>query len=265
MEYAIAFVISGLHQSIQVEKPFNPILGETFQGRYADGSEVYLEQTAHHPPISVSQLIGPEKSFVLSATFQPEVRFRGNSLYADMTNGTRPIISFKDGSSISYALPCLHVGSVIVGSRYIEFLGTINFVDKVNGLEAQVTIGPSTSGWFKNGCGSSDSIRGSLHVGKDNPSVLDEKNSKIIEGSWLSHLNIGGHEIWNIANSKQEFPQYPQHEALPSDSRHRPDCQQLREGNVEAAEKIKNHLENEQRMDKKLREYGKTKRERIKR
>lgn len=34
-----------------VEKPFNPILGETFQGLLG-GIPIYLEQTFHHPPIS---------------------------------------------------------------------------------------------------------------------------------------------------------------------------------------------------------------------
>jgi hypothetical protein len=34
-----------------MEKPFNPILGETFQCR-VDGCPVYAEQISHHPPIA---------------------------------------------------------------------------------------------------------------------------------------------------------------------------------------------------------------------
>lgn len=37
-------------------KPFNPILGETFQGAYPNGTQVYIEQIAHHPPISSWQV-----------------------------------------------------------------------------------------------------------------------------------------------------------------------------------------------------------------
>jgi hypothetical protein len=33
-------------------KPFNPILGETYQGNFDDGTEVYCEHTSHHPPIT---------------------------------------------------------------------------------------------------------------------------------------------------------------------------------------------------------------------
>lgn len=42
-------------------KPFNPILGETFQAVLSDGSKVFLEQISHHPPISAFQLDGPGK------------------------------------------------------------------------------------------------------------------------------------------------------------------------------------------------------------
>lgn len=34
-----------------VQKPFNPILGETFQG-ILGGIPIFLEQTFHHPPIT---------------------------------------------------------------------------------------------------------------------------------------------------------------------------------------------------------------------
>jgi hypothetical protein len=36
--------------SVTQLKPFNPIWGETFQAKIGD-TEVYLEQTSHHPPI----------------------------------------------------------------------------------------------------------------------------------------------------------------------------------------------------------------------
>jgi hypothetical protein len=35
----------------KVNKPFNPILGETYQG-IVGGIPVFLEQISHHPPIS---------------------------------------------------------------------------------------------------------------------------------------------------------------------------------------------------------------------
>lgn len=40
-------------------KPFNPILGETFQA-YIKGIPIYFEQISHHPPISSYYMTCPE-------------------------------------------------------------------------------------------------------------------------------------------------------------------------------------------------------------
>lgn len=44
------FAITSVYQTVAQLKPFNPILGETFQARIGN-SEYYIEQTSHHPPI----------------------------------------------------------------------------------------------------------------------------------------------------------------------------------------------------------------------
>ena len=51
----LSFMISGLHLNISQRKPFNPILGETYEG-FIGKSPVYLEQISHHPPISYFQV-----------------------------------------------------------------------------------------------------------------------------------------------------------------------------------------------------------------
>ena len=38
-----------------MHKPFNPILGETFQGVIGD-YEIAIEQISHHPPISAFEM-----------------------------------------------------------------------------------------------------------------------------------------------------------------------------------------------------------------
>lgn len=41
----------------------NPILGETLNAYYNDGSRVYCEQTSHHPPVSYLLYYGPRESY----------------------------------------------------------------------------------------------------------------------------------------------------------------------------------------------------------
>lgn len=48
---AVTFYFSILHLGCEQEKPFNPIVGETYQG-YIAGTPVVVEQISHHPPIS---------------------------------------------------------------------------------------------------------------------------------------------------------------------------------------------------------------------
>jgi Oxysterol-binding protein len=39
------FALSGLHNTCRPGKPFNPILGETFEGVFKDGTKLFCEQT----------------------------------------------------------------------------------------------------------------------------------------------------------------------------------------------------------------------------
>ena len=48
----IAYGVSGLHLIVSMAKPFNPILGESYEGRFPDGTKVYCEHISHHPPIT---------------------------------------------------------------------------------------------------------------------------------------------------------------------------------------------------------------------
>ena len=52
MKFVITSSISFFYATHTFDKPLNPILGETYQAIMEDGTEICLEQVAHHPPIS---------------------------------------------------------------------------------------------------------------------------------------------------------------------------------------------------------------------
>ena len=52
-------VMGSLIAQLRGQKSFNPLLGETFQSGFADGTEIFVEQTSHHPPITHFLTIGP--------------------------------------------------------------------------------------------------------------------------------------------------------------------------------------------------------------
>jgi hypothetical protein len=57
MKAVIASAMSSSLIYLTMEKPFNPILGETYQC-WIDGCPVYYEQISHHPPIAAYLMKG---------------------------------------------------------------------------------------------------------------------------------------------------------------------------------------------------------------
>ena len=59
-----------------MQKPFNPILGETYQGKI-DGCDLCGEQISHHPPISTVFLKG--RGYYAYGNFEAKVQMGINS------------------------------------------------------------------------------------------------------------------------------------------------------------------------------------------
>ena len=59
LKLVMTSVVAGMYGSVKQLKPFNPLLGETYQGYYDDGTRIFCEHTSHHPPISNFLLEGP--------------------------------------------------------------------------------------------------------------------------------------------------------------------------------------------------------------
>ena len=72
-------IIVGLSNSLfylDAEKPFNPILGETYQG-FIDGCPVYADQISHHPPITAYYMLG--RGYKIYGSIEAKVNLHLNS------------------------------------------------------------------------------------------------------------------------------------------------------------------------------------------
>ena len=100
MKYICAFFLSGVHISPDIcrsKAPFNPILGETFQARHPDGTEIYMEQTVHHPPTFNFLVNGPQKHFQLMGYGSIIAHLDGLNTIRGWRDG-KTILKFDDGS-----------------------------------------------------------------------------------------------------------------------------------------------------------------------
>lgn len=95
MKAILLYALSVTVSSISVNKPFNPILGETLQ-MWIDGCPVYLEQISHHPPIVSYYMLG--RGYKLYGSIGSKIRFGFNSIsgYAEEPN----FVEFDDGTRI---------------------------------------------------------------------------------------------------------------------------------------------------------------------
>ena len=83
----VAFVIGGLRRQTSTLKPFNPILGETYQGQYSSGLRVFAEQISHHPPVSSWQVEDAEGRVSINPVLQtdPEDHVRSGTSIQNTT------------------------------------------------------------------------------------------------------------------------------------------------------------------------------------
>lgn len=127
MKLVIAFAFSGLYICTAQYKPFNPILGETLQGKYPDGTKIFCEHTSHHPPITNFHVEAEDGSYELYGNYE----FTGNMSANSLRSGVRGpnIVKFADGHIIRFRNPDWKLGGTVMGDRTIEADGCTFFED----------------------------------------------------------------------------------------------------------------------------------------
>jgi hypothetical protein len=103
MKNVICFCMSTLYYGTRQLKPFNPILGETYQGHFSDGTAIFIEHISHHPPIAYYCVIGPENSYKFYGFYEFTARVSGNSVIGRQKGPN--IIEFHDGGRVVFERP----------------------------------------------------------------------------------------------------------------------------------------------------------------
>ncbi|CDF33976.1 unnamed protein product [Chondrus crispus] len=254
-----AFVISAFSHTERVRKPFNPVLGESFEYTHPlNGMRFYAEQVEHHPPVSVSHCEG--KGWEAGEVVDIAATFHGNSI--EVRNvGSRYINLHKTGDRYSWTLPQALVSNLFVGGAFVDHFGTVELKNETTGTSA--TLNLTQCGWFSAG---RYEVAGEL---------LDSNATKIVlfKGAWNKFLDCervakakgeGTNRLWMAGShllseeegggvtgvyanctkfTKKILSLHSDHalELPPNDSRFRPDRLALEKGNrtVAAEEKIR--------------------------
>uniref|UniRef100_A0A2C9KC96 Oxysterol-binding protein n=1 Tax=Biomphalaria glabrata TaxID=6526 RepID=A0A2C9KC96_BIOGL len=171
MEYVTAFAISALSSNWErIGKPFNPLLGETFELDRPDlGFRFMGEQVSHHPPITAVYAEG--KAYALHGSIQPKLKFWGKTveispkghIYLELHN-------YKETYTWQNVNCCIH--NVIVGSLWVEHYGTMEITCNNSNVKAVVNF--HQSGWFAKDL---HHVDGYIYDGK--------KKERALYGSWV--------------------------------------------------------------------------------
>lgn len=121
-------------------KPFNPMLGETFEV-VTPTYRAITEAVSHHPPISATHCQGEGWTFYKSD--QPVIKFGGKNIKVVMTHSS--FVQFSDGEHFSIDYPSIVVGNILIGSTYVEPVGTCKITNHTTGEVCDIDHKPR--GW----------------------------------------------------------------------------------------------------------------------
>ncbi|CAD8073577.1 unnamed protein product [Paramecium sonneborni] len=266
LRLTVAFHISSFMMGVQQEKPFNPIIGETFEGRIK-GCPIYLEQTSHHPPISNYIMYG--RDYKLFGAFCPLVNMGTNSLAGEQ-QGHSQIHYLNTNLKFYYMAQPFMLYGVLLGQRSVNCHKRSYCFQPDNQLLVEITFNPKdkNAGFFSSSSQKIDQFIGK--VCKVTPECIQKclkahkTNSGIklkilpqeildtykinIQGRWTSILQFDNITYWDIEIHKPYILELESN-PLPSDSLYRLDLLYMKMKEISKAQDIKEKLEVDQRME----------------
>lgn len=254
----IAFICSNFFYGIDCQKTFNPYIGETAQGSFADGTTYYAEQIKHNPSTSAMLMVNNDDFFKIDMQVELNSAMKSNEIRTYL----KGIINIKIRDQVIYAsFPCLTVRGIVYGDRRILLEEAFYFCYPQEQLKAVVKVGNDHRADVLDGgiyrltapmVLTKDKFASSLFPSLKPKQLNRETKLSHISGSWLESIHVDGKEFWN--RSHRAYRMQYQEDSLPSDWRFREDLLWMMYGNIHQAQEWKTHLEGVQRAIRKTRE-----------
>ncbi len=262
--YVTAFAVSHLSNARvkerSIRKPFNPMLGETYELVREDlGFRFVAEKVSHRPVCIACQ--AEAKNWTLTQSPMPTQKFWGKSAEL-ITDGRIRISLHATGDCYSWTTATCFLRNIIAGEKYVEPVNTMTVLNETTGEKAIVTF--KVKGMFS---GRSEEVLVQAFGPHGNELPLG------LTGKWTSSLTITDHgspskTIWEVGDLVENAPTHYglttfaaslneitalEENCIPkTDSRLRPDQRAAENGDLEKAEALKIKLEEGQRARRKV-------------
>ncbi|CAM6092140.1 unnamed protein product [Calypogeia fissa] len=263
-----AFACASYHGSIYRDaKPFNPMLGETYEWLAPDEKSWFLtEQVSHHPPIMAFHSESVLGDYKIYGEIEIKNKFWGKSVEV-LPTGVCHLRYAKNGDHITWGKVTTCAHNVVVGKLWIDNYGELVIKNHTTGDLSRIRFHKAGS---KDRC----RITGKIYDGKGVPQYSIHGNYEdqiFATREDAEHEGSGPVEelIWKKPAQIEDFHQQycfskfsiglnelttKLAESLPpTDSRFRPDQRALEDGDLEKATPEKLRLEDKQRQARKQR------------
>jgi hypothetical protein len=261
--FAVSQFSGGRAKERAIRKPFNPLLGETFElvrtsKDIPGGFRLLVEKVQHRPVRLAMQADSANWSFSHSPA--PGQKFWGKSAEITTEGRVRIVLRLADGSDELYSwnIATMFLRNVVMGEKYVEPVGSMHVTNDTTGHKACVEF--KSKGMFG---GRAEDV----NVTTFSPDGNDTGSG--LTGTWTTSLKTVGpgkaasEEIWQagsmVENASQtygmtlfagrlnEVTEIEKGKMAPTDSRLRPDQRLAEKGQLDDAEKWKHNLEEAQR------------------
>lgn len=256
-----AFAVSG-YASTKLRasrKPFNPLLGETFECVREDKHWKFLaEKVVHQPPVVAFYAEG--KGWKAQGWSAVKNKFWGKSLELIPEGQIR--LEFGDGDVFSIQKPSSFMRNLLAGNKYLEHVGELTVTNESTGQRAVIEFKEGTM-W--GGAASRNGVEGKIYdandstvttlKGKWSDSLARQKDKDNYQMLWeANEMPPYAEDYYGFtyfAMSLNELSEDCKDVLAPTDSRLRPDQKAFEEGDVDKAEQLKHKLEEAQRARRK--------------
>uniref|UniRef100_A0A1J3K2R8 Oxysterol-binding protein-related protein 2A n=1 Tax=Noccaea caerulescens TaxID=107243 RepID=A0A1J3K2R8_NOCCA len=267
-----AFAVSGYASTEGRHcKPFNPLLGETYEADFPEkGIRFFSEKVSHHPTVIACHCEGKGWKFWGDTNLRS--KFWGRSIQVEPVGVLT--LEFDDGEVFQWSKVTSTIYNIILGKLYCDHHGvmqirgnrqyscTLKFKEQsilernphqVNGSVEDVTGQKAATVFGK----WDDSLHYVVGDGVSKTKVSDPaSNASLLWKRTKPPPNVTRYNLTSFAITLNELTPGLQEMLPPTDSRLRPDQRHLENGEYEKANLEKQRLEKRQRMSRQLQESG---------
>ncbi|CAH8358378.1 unnamed protein product [Eruca vesicaria subsp. sativa] len=263
--YVAAFAVAGYASTEGRHcKPFNPLLGETYEADFPEmGIRFVSEKVSHHPTVIACHCEGKGWKFWGDTNLRS--KFWGRSIQLEPVGVLT--LEFDDGETFQWSKVTTTIYNILLGKLYCDHHGTMQirgnrqysctlkfkeqsildrnphqvngFVEDVTGKKAATVFGK----W-------NDSLH---YVAGD---AFNKASSSLLWKSTKPPPNLTRYNLTSFAITLNELTPGLEEKLPPTDSRLRPDQRHLEKGEYEKANEEKQRLERRQRTSRKIQESG---------